>query len=74
LARCIVFAGKRRESIFPDCAGGREGGTGRREGSETAEQEARFPAEASNQILLMKWRNVMEPTGSEKRGIHAPFS
>jgi len=36
-------------------------------------QGAGFPAGASNQILLMKWENIMKSIGSEKKGFHALF-
>jgi len=32
-----------------------------------------FFAGASNQILLMKWENIMKSIGSEKKGFHALF-
>jgi len=43
-------------------------------GGEGGWQGRGFSAEASNQISLMKWKNVTKPIGSEKKDIRVLFS
>ena len=62
---CICWW-EERETVYPDFAGGREEFRRRRKGGG---QGVNFPADASNQISLMKWVYGVQSDGPEATDI-----